>query len=68
MDVEISTVKEDPGSGSMVDCLVMKASAPSKQKDEENGEITLVVEVYPSSEGVEPRATKTESFTIKKAY
>lgn len=66
VDVEISLTKEDPGSGSMVDCLTLTATKPREENEE--SEVTMSVEVYPSSEKVEPRGSKTESFPIKKSY
>lgn len=65
-EVEISLTQEDPGNGIMVDCLTLKSiKAPTPEEDKVE---TMTVEIYPSSEKQEPRASKTESFKIKNKY
>ena len=60
-EVEISISKEDPGNGIMVDCFTLKAVSPDSVE-------TMIVEIYPTSEQIQPRASKTQSFTITSKY
>ncbi len=61
-EVEISLTKEDPGNGVMLDCLTLEST---KVDDAETDKVeTMTVEVYPASEKLDPRASKTESFKI----
>lgn len=65
-EIEISMTQEDPGTGSMVDCLTLKTiKAASSEEDKID---TMIVEIYPMSENQDPRASKTESFKIKSKY
>ncbi len=67
--VDISISQEDPGNGIMVDCLTLNATKlPHKDDEEEDRQVVTTMEIYPASEGVEPRATKTETFKVKKQY
>ena len=67
--VDISMTQEDPGNGIMVDCLTLKAEKlPGKDDEDEDRHTTTTMEIYPASEGVEPRAIKTETFKVKKHY
>lgn len=65
--VEIELTKEDPGSGSMVDCLTIKATKPSTD-DSHEGETRMEIEVYPMDQNLDPRASKIESFKVTKNY
>ena len=67
LDVEVSFTKEDPGNGSMVDCLTLKCLKPN-DKQEDTSETTMSVEIYPASEKQDPVASKTHSFKISKEY
>ena len=64
--VTVEMMQEDPGSGIMTDCLTFKATKPMVDKDE--GETSMIVEVYPENTKLEPRASKTKSFAIKSKY
>lgn len=64
--ITIEITQENPGNGVMIDCLTMKATKPSNDKDE--GETSITVEVYPENEKLAPRASKTKSFEIKSKY
>lgn len=66
-EVEISISQEDPGTGAMVECLTLKSIKANEKEDDDKVE-TMTVEIYPSSEKQEPRASKTESFKIKSKY
>lgn len=67
--VDLSITQENPGNGIMVDCLTLSATKlPHKDDEEEDRSVVTTMEIYPVSEGVEPRATKTETFKVKKRY
>lgn len=63
-EIEIGLTKEDPGNGVMVDCLTLKSTKVDEADTETDKVETMTVEVYPSSEKLDPRASKTESFKI----
>ena len=65
--LEISFTTADPGSGQMVDTMLLTGHGPV-QDDKEEKYITLTVEIYPESEKQEPRATKTEQFKLRNSY
>jgi hypothetical protein len=67
LSVVIEMSKEDPGNGVMTDCVTFKATKPTSD-DAEDGETTMEIEVYPESENLDPRASKTQSFKVTKAY
>lgn len=61
-EVEISLTQEDPGNGVMLDCITLEST---KVDDAETDKVeTMTVEIYPASEKLDPRASKTESFKI----
>lgn len=62
--VDLSMTQEDPGTGSMVECLTIKATKPTADGEETSGETRMEVEVYPESEKLEPRASKIETYKI----
>lgn len=61
-EVEISITKEDPGTGSMVDCFTLESSKAEDSEVDKTEKMTI--EVYPASEKLEPRASKIETFKI----
>lgn len=65
-EVDISLSQEDPGSGIMVDTFTIKALKP--QEEGSDRVETMTVELYPTSEKQDPRASKTESFKITSKY
>lgn len=67
VSISIELSKEDPGNGVMTDCVTFKATKPTSD-DAEDGETTMEIEVYPESEKLDPRANKTQSFKVTKAY
>lgn len=64
--ISIAFTQEDPGIGSMVDCLTITATVPSEKEGE--GDTSMTVELYPEQDKIEPRASKTKSFSIKSKY
>lgn len=67
LSVVIEISKEDPGNGVMTDCVTFKVTQPSSN-NAEDGETTMEIEVYPESEKLDPRASRTESFKVTKSY
>lgn len=67
ISVTINMSKEDPGNGVMTDCITFKVTQSSSDNTED-GETTMEIEVYPESEKLDPRASKTESFKVTKSY
>lgn len=63
IEVTMEFITADPGLGKMVDCLKLTAIAP--QKDGEDVEKSMVVEIYPFDQKEAPRASKIESFKIE---
>lgn len=66
-EVEISLTKEDPGNGIMVDCLTLSSTKESGDSSEKS-QTTMSVEIYPTSEKLDPIASKTESFAVTKKH
>ena len=66
LTVDIDITKEDPGSGIMTDCLMLKAEKPTGEDAE--GGIRMEIEVYLESENIDPRASKIESFKVTGKY
>lgn len=67
-EIEIEMTKEDPGNGIMTDCLTLKSTKPTRENEETDKVETMTVEVYPTSEKQDPRASRTESFKITSKY
>lgn len=63
-EVEVTITQEDPGTGAMVECLTLESTKVNEPGEESDKVETMTVEIYPSSEKQQPRASKTESFTI----
>jgi hypothetical protein len=63
--VDISFIEADPGSGVMTDCLVLKCTLPQSDNAKislpADSEVSMTVEIYPSSEGQSPRACRAET-------
>lgn len=68
LTIEFTMTQEDPGSGVMVDCITISASTNPSESDAEAKIKSMTVEIYPESEKLEPRATKTETFKVTKTY
>lgn len=69
LDFEITLSQEDPGNGVMTDCLTISAAKPvSENAAAADTDITMSVELYPPSEGLDPRAAKVETFKITSKY
>jgi hypothetical protein len=68
LDIEVSFTKEDPGTGSMVDCLTITGRKQIEDEDEGEGETSISIEIYPSSENQDPVASKTQTYKVKKKY
>lgn len=65
IDIEFTTA--DPGSGQMVDTMVISA-AGNVDDDKEDKIRSMTIELYPAIEKQEPRATKTEVFKVRNSY
>jgi hypothetical protein len=65
LEILVSMIKADPGSGVMTDCLEFSAVKPDGPED---SELKMSVEVYPMSEGVDPAASKIESYKVIDKY
>ena len=66
LELDISLIEADPGTGQMVDAILIKAQSPSVEGDEK--EMSMNVELYDPKEQQLPRASKTEHFKIDKKY
>jgi hypothetical protein len=67
LKVTISLIQADPGTGIMVDCLMLKATAPSEER-EPNKETFMIIELFPATDGQLPRASKTETTILDGKY
>jgi hypothetical protein len=67
VELEVSLTKENPGNGSMVDCLTLRATKPN-ESEEELKETSMSVEIYPASDKQDPVASKTQSFRVTRDY
>lgn len=66
LELSVELITADPGSGVMVDCMLLKAHGPIKEG--KTKEVSMTVEIFPCHENQEPRASIIESFTIKDKY
>lgn len=66
LEIDISFITADPGSGMMVDTMLIKAEALPKEGEEK--EVSMQVELFEPREEQIPRATRTESFKIDKKF
>lgn len=65
--VDIEFITADPGSGQMVDTMTLTAAA-AEEGHKEDKLVSCTIEVYPSGEKQEPRATRTECFKVRGSY
>jgi hypothetical protein len=67
LQVTVSFIQADPGIGMLIDSLTFKAVAPIDER-EPSKEISMTIEIYPSSEGQPPRSSKTEASPLLGKY
>jgi hypothetical protein len=62
--IEIELIKADPGTGMMVDTLVLKGDKPESTSNDES-HVSITIEIYPHEDKVNPNMERTVTSKLK---